>query len=76
MPRDRFRWSAWARVLTGENLSRFLRDEVFPFYNEVAGSSAINFIDGSRLVIDEPVVLTQIIGKVDGLRLDEHDASS
>ena len=31
MPRERFRWSVWARSLTGENLSRFLRDEVFPF---------------------------------------------
>ncbi|MBC7683125.1 MAG: N-6 DNA methylase [Ferruginibacter sp.] len=76
MPRERFRWSAWARALTGENLSRFLRDEVFPFYAEVAGSSAINFMDGARLVIDEPVVLTQIIGKVDNLRLDEHDADT
>jgi type I restriction enzyme M protein len=74
--RDRFRWSQWARALTGENLVRFLRDEVFPFYAEVAGRSAVNFMDGARLVIDEPVVLTQVIGKVDGLRLDEADADT
>lgn len=33
-------------------------------------------MDGARLVIDEPVVLTQVIGKVDGLRLDEADADT
>ena len=76
IPRERFRWSTWARVLAGENLVRFMRDEVFPFYAQVAGGSAINFMDGARLVIDEPVVLTQIIGKVDGLHLEEHDADT
>lgn len=76
IPRERFRWSQWARVLTGENLARFMRDEVFPFYAEVANKSATNFMDGARLVIDEPVVLTQIVGKVDNLRLDEHDADT
>jgi type I restriction enzyme M protein len=76
IPRERFRWSQWARALSGENLARFLRDEVFPFYAEVASKSATNFMDGARLVIDEPVVLTQIVGKVDNLRLDEHDADT
>jgi type I restriction enzyme M protein len=76
IPRDRFRWSQWARALAGENLSRFVRDEVFPFYTEVAGKSAVNFMDGARLVIDEPVVLTQVVGKVDHLRLDEEDADT
>lgn len=74
--RGRFRWSQWARALTGENLVRFLRDEVFPFHTEVAARGAVNFMDGARLVIDEPVVLTQVIGKVDGLRLDEADADT
>ncbi|MEF8720200.1 MAG: N-6 DNA methylase [Candidatus Accumulibacter necessarius] len=74
--RDRFRWSQWARALTGENLARFLRDEVFAFHTEVAARGAVNFMDGARLVIDEPVVLTQVIGKVDGLRLDEADADT
>jgi type I restriction enzyme M protein len=76
IPRDRFRWSQWARALSGENLSRFLRDEVFPFYADVAGKGAVNFMDGARLVIDEPVVLTQVVGKVDHLRLDEEDADT
>ena len=76
IPRDRFRWSQWARALTGENLVRFLREEVFPFYTEVAQQGAVNFMEGARLVIDEPVVLTQVIGKVDNLRLDAHDADT
>ena len=76
IPRERFRWSQWARALSGENLARFMRDEVFPFYAEVASKSAVNFMDGARLVIDEPVVLTQVVVKVDGLRLDEHDADT
>ncbi len=76
LPRERFRWSQWARVLTSENLVRFLRDEVFPFYTEMAGQSAVNFMEGARLAIDEPVVLAQVVAKVDGLRLDEHDADT
>ena len=76
IPRDRFRWSQWARGLAGENLARFVRDEVFPFYAGVAERGAVNFMDGARLVIDEPAVLTQIVGKVDQLRLDAADADS
>ena len=67
IPRDRFRWSTWAKGLSGENLVRFVRDEVFPFYAEVAERSAVNFMDGARLAIDEPTVLTQVVNKVDEL---------
>ena len=70
IPKDRFRWSVWATGLSGESLVRFLRDEVFPFFTEVAGGSAVNFMHGARLVIDEPTVLTQVVTLVDGLRLD------
>ena len=76
IPRDRFRWSQWARALAGENLVRFVRDEVFPFYTQVAEQGAVNFMDGARLVIDEPVVFTQVVSKVDHLRLDEADADT
>jgi hypothetical protein len=51
----------------GRTSVRFLRDEVFPFFAEVAGGSAVNFMHGARLVIDEPTVLTQVVGLVDGL---------
>lgn len=76
IPRERFRWSQWAKALSGENLVRFVRDEVFPFFTEIAGNSAMNFMDGARLGIDEPTVLTQVINKVDELRLDSSDADT
>ena len=76
IPKDRFRWSVWAKGLSGEPLVRFLRDEVFPFFAEVANRSAVNFMHGARLVIDEPTVLTQVVTLVDGLRLDRSDADT
>jgi type I restriction enzyme M protein len=76
IPRERFRWSVWAKGLSGESLVRFVRDEVFPFFAEVAGNSAVNFMHGARLVIDEPTVLTQVVTLVDRLRLDRADADT
>lgn len=76
IPRERFRWSVWAKGLSGESLVRFVRDEVFPFFDEVASNSAVNFMQGARLVIDEPTVLTQVVTLVDGLRLDRADADT
>ncbi|MCP5434433.1 MAG: SAM-dependent DNA methyltransferase [Chromatiaceae bacterium] len=76
IPAERLRWSIWARALSGENLVRFARDEVFPFYLEVAGRSAVNFLDGARLGIDDPTVLTQIVNLVDELHLDQADADT
>ena len=74
--RERFRWSTWAKGLSGEPLVRFARDEVFPFFAELAGDSAVNFMHGARLVIDEPTVLTQVVTLIDGLRLDRADADT
>jgi type I restriction enzyme M protein len=76
VPRERLRWSVWAKGLAGEPLARWVRDEVFPFFDEVAGASAVNFMHGARLVIDEPTVLTQVVTLVDGLRLDRADADT
>ena len=76
IPRDRFRWSVWAKGLSGEALVRFLRDEVFAFVAELGEKSAHNFMHGARLSIDEPTVLTQVINLVDGLRLDQADADT
>jgi type I restriction enzyme M protein len=39
IPRDRFRWSVWAKGLSGEALVRFLRDEVFAFFAEMGEAS-------------------------------------
>ncbi len=76
IPKDRFRWSVWAKGLSGEPLVRFVRDEVFPFFSDVADRSAVNFMHGARLVIDEPTVLTQVVTLVDGLHLDRSDADT
>lgn len=76
LPKERFRWSIWAKGLSGEPLVRVVRDEVFPFFADVAGNGAVNFMHGARLAIDEPTVLTQVVTLVDGLRLDRSDADS
>ncbi|MGY6217372.1 HsdM family class I SAM-dependent methyltransferase [Methylolobus aquaticus] len=76
IPREHFRWSVWAKGLSGESLVRFLRDEVFAFFGELGEKTAHNFMSGARLTIDEPTVLTQVINLVDGLRLDQSDADT
>ncbi|MCA3069434.1 MAG: N-6 DNA methylase [Rhodocyclaceae bacterium] len=76
IPRDRFRWSIWAKGMSGESLVRFVRDEVFAFFAELGQGGATNFMAGARLTIDEPTVLTQVINLVDGLRLDQADADT
>lgn len=76
IPKERFKWSVWAKGLNGEPLVRFVRDEVFPFFVEVAERSAVNFMNGARLSIDEPTVLTQVVNLVDGLRLDQADVDT
>ena len=76
IPREQFRWSLWAKGLSGESLVRFLRDEVFAFFAEIGDASATNFMTGARLTIDEPTVLTQVVTLVDGLHLDRSDADT
>jgi type I restriction enzyme M protein len=76
VPRDRFRWSVWAKGLSGESLVRFVRDEVFPFFAEMGEEAAHNFMDGARLAIVDPTVLTQVVNLVDGLRLDQADSDT
>ena len=76
VPRDRFRWSVWAKGLSGEALVRFVRDEVFAFFAELGEGAAHNFMNGARLTIDDPTVLTQVVNLVDGLRLDQSDADT
>lgn len=76
IPRDCFRWSVWAKGLSGEALVRFLRDEVFSFFAEMGEAAAHNFMDGARLAISDPTVLTQVVNLVDGLRLDAADSDT
>ena len=74
--RSTFRWSTWAKGLSGEALVRFVRDEVFAFFGDMGEGAAHNFMAGARLSIDEPTVLTQVVNLVDGLRLDQSDADT
>jgi type I restriction enzyme M protein len=74
--KDHFRWSVWAKGLSGEALVRFVRDEVFAFFAELGEKSAHNFMHGARLSIDEPTVLAQVVNLVDGLHLDQSDSDT
>jgi type I restriction enzyme M protein len=76
IPRTSFRWSVWAKGLSGEALVRFVRDEVFAFFAEMGEQAAHNFMDGARLAIIDPTVLTQVVNLVDGLRLDAADSDT
>src|SRR5664280_2276325 len=42
IPRDHFRWSVWAKGLSGESLVRFVRDEVFAFFDELSNQASHN----------------------------------
>ncbi len=76
VPRALLRWSAWADALNGERLVNWVREEVFPFHAELAAAGATDFMDGARLVIDEPTVLTQVVSQLNDLHLDRVDADT
>ena len=76
VPRAALRWSRWAKAMTGERLVSWVREEVFPFYGEVAAEGATDFMEGARLVIDEPAVLAQVVAQVDALHLEEVDSDT
>ena len=76
VPREFLRWSFWANVLNGERLVSWVREEVFAFHGEIAANGATDFMDGARLVIDEPSVLTQVVSQLNDLHLDRVDADT
>lgn len=76
VPCERLRWSSWAHALNGEQLVNWVREEVFPFHAEIASNGATDFMDGARLVIDEPTVLTQIVSQLNDLHLERVDADT
>ncbi|NCC51119.1 MAG: restriction endonuclease subunit S [Spartobacteria bacterium] len=76
IPAERMRWSQWARAMSGDGLVNFLRDEVFPFYAELAQGTGHNFMDAARLNINDPTVLSQVIKLVDELRLGHADSDT
>ena len=76
VPREFLRWSSWAHALNGERLVNWVREEVFPFHADLAANSVTDFMDGARLVLDEPTVLTQVVSQLNDLRLDRVDADT
>ena len=76
VPRELLRWSSWAHALTGERLVNWVREEVFSFHAELAANGVTDFMDGARLVIDEPTVLTQVVSQLNDLHLDRVDADT
>ena len=76
VPRELLRWSSWADALNGERLVNWVREEVFPFHAELAADGVTDFMDGARLVIDEPTVLTQVVSQLNDLHLDRVDADT
>ena len=76
VPRENLRWSSWALALNGERLVSWVREEVFPFHAELAAHGVTDFMDGARLVIDEPTVLTQVVSQLSDLHLDQVDADT
>ena len=76
VPRERLRWSSWAQALNGERLVNWVREEVFPFHAELAANGVTDFMDGARLVIDEPTVLTQVVSQLNDLHLGGVDADT
>jgi len=75
-PRKRLRWSSWAEALNGERLVTWVREEVFPFHAGLAAGGVTNFMEGARLAIDEPTVLTQVVSQLNDLHLDRVDADT
>lgn len=76
VPCEFLRWSVWAKALNGERLVSWVREEVFAFHGEIAANGATDFMDGARLVIDEPTVLTQVVSQLNDLHLDRVDADT
>ena len=76
VPRGTLRWSSWANALNGERLVTWVREEVFPFYAEVAAEGVTDFMAGARLVIDEPTGLSQVVSQVNDLHLERVDADT
>ena len=74
--RELLRWSSWAQALNGERLVNWVREEIFPFHAGLAADGVTDFMDGARLVIDEPTVLTQIVSQLNDLHLHQVDADT
>jgi len=70
---ENFKWSIWSRSLSGNQLVFFVRDEVFPFYNKTTSSLKYNFLEGSKLIFIDAVILKQVLSLLNDLDLNNLD---
>jgi len=71
---EKFRWSRW-REKTGDNLYKFVRDEVFPFIDELQnGHTNIRQIfHGAKLLIPDEVTLKRTVEIIDTIEFSNLD---
>jgi len=68
----KYRWSEW-RHLSGDNLLKFVRDEVFPYMASINSENqhiALYFRD-ALLEINDPAVLKQVIDEIDEINFSK-----
>jgi len=72
---EKYRWSSWIHR-SGRDLYNFLRDEVFPFMENLntGHESAQLIFQSSRLLIPDEIVLRNVLDIVDGIRFTDLDA--
>ena len=69
---ERYRWSNW-RFKSGEDLVKFVRDEVFPYMASLVKEAprvAVYFQD-ARLEVDDPAVLKQVVDEIDTIQFSK-----
>ena len=71
---EKYRWSQW-RVKTGKDLYKFVRDEVFPFVEEMHNSHAniSQIFQGAKLIIPDEAVLTRTVAIIDTIDFSSLD---
>jgi len=72
--KDKFRWSRW-REKAGQDLYKFVRDEVFPFVEDLHnGHKNIQQVfHGAKLRIDDPPVLKRTVELIDTIDFSSLD---
>lgn len=72
---EKYRWSSWIHR-SGRDLYNFLRDEVFPFMENLntGHESAQLIFNGARLLIPDEIVLRNVLDVIDQVKFTDLDA--
>jgi type I restriction enzyme M protein len=70
----KYRWSEWHHK-TGQELLKFVRDEVFDFMREIGSRNPLagNLFRDAALMIQDPVVLQNAIGVINTIKFRDMD---